>query len=62
MVSGKAHMRGNSGRCLFFIARSRRRFASDGNRRSPKFNRVLDEVPMLFMIAIIVLVVVKPFA
>ena len=36
-------------------------FAADRNTRSSFFFRVLNEVPTLFMIAIVVLVVVKPF-
>ncbi len=36
-------------------------FATDGNQKSHKFYRVLNEVPTLLMIGIVVLVVLKPF-
>lgn len=36
-------------------------FAADRNRRSPKFFRILNEIPPLLMILIIFLVVMKPF-
>ena len=39
----------------------RRGFAADANRRSQRFYRVANEVPTLLMIAIVILVVVKPF-
>jgi protoporphyrinogen IX oxidase len=38
-----------------------RAFAEDRNVHSQKFYRVMNEVPTLLMIAIVVLVVVKPF-
>jgi protoporphyrinogen IX oxidase len=38
-----------------------RDFAHDRNRHSPKFYRVINEVPTLLMIGIVVLAVVKPF-
>ena len=44
-----------------FLARWRKDFAGDGNRRSARFYRVMNEVPTLFMIAIVILAVVKPF-
>ncbi len=37
------------------------RFASDANPHSPRFFRVLNEVPTLLMIGIVVMVIVKPF-
>jgi protoporphyrinogen IX oxidase len=37
------------------------RFASDTNHRSHRYFRVLNEIPTLLMIAIVVLVIVKPF-
>ena len=43
------------------LARLVRDFANDSNTRSGKWLRVFNEVPMLFLIAIVVLVVVKPF-
>lgn len=44
-----------------FLARIVKDFAADRNTRSALFFRVLNEIPTLFMIAIVVLVVVKPF-
>jgi len=38
-----------------------RRFAEDRNTRSQRFYRAINEVPTLIMIAIVILVVVKPF-
>jgi putative membrane protein len=43
------------------LVRYVRDFAFDRNRRSQKFFRVLNEVPTVLMIAIVVLVIVKPF-
>lgn len=43
------------------LGRWRRAFAADRNRRSPRFFRVINELPSLALIAIVVLVVVKPF-
>jgi len=39
----------------------RRVFAEDRNRHSPRFFRIANELPTLALIAIVVLVVVKPF-
>jgi putative membrane protein len=36
-------------------------FATDRNRHSQKFYRIINEVPTLLMVAIVILVVVKPF-
>ena len=38
-----------------------RRFAADGPRKSPRYWRMMNEVPTLLMIAIVILVIVKPF-
>ena len=38
-----------------------RAFANDANDKSAKFYRVMNEVPTLMMIAIVILVIVKPF-
>ena len=38
-----------------------KRFASDSNRRSQKFYRIINEVPTILMIGIVILVIVKPF-
>jgi protoporphyrinogen IX oxidase len=39
----------------------RRAFAKDHNRHSPRFFRIINELPTLALVAIVVLVVVKPF-
>ncbi len=44
-----------------FLARCVRAFAADRNTHSQKFYRVVNEVPTLLLIAIVILVVVKPF-
>lgn len=44
-----------------FFARWRRRFADDANRHSRNFYRAMNEVPTALLIAIVVLVVVKPW-
>ena len=36
-------------------------FASDANKHSQRFYRLLNEVPALLMVAIVILAVVKPF-
>jgi protoporphyrinogen IX oxidase len=43
------------------LARWRRAFAANCNRHSPRFFRIVNELPTLVLIAIVVLVVVKPF-
>jgi protoporphyrinogen IX oxidase len=43
------------------LARWRREFAENRNRHSPRFFRLINELPALALIAIVVLVVVKPF-
>jgi putative membrane protein len=45
----------------FLMLRWRREFAEDRNTRSAKFYRVINEVPTLIMIAVVILVMVKPF-
>ncbi len=44
-----------------FFSRCVKDFAADRNVRSQRFFRIINEVPTLLMIAIVVLVVVKPF-
>ena len=44
-----------------FLAATTRRFASDSNTRSPKFYRIVNEVPTVLLIGIVILAVVKPF-
>jgi putative membrane protein len=43
------------------LARWRKDFALDGNTRPARFYRIANEVPTLILIAIVILVVVKPF-
>jgi putative membrane protein len=43
------------------LARWRKDFAADRNRRPARFYRIINEVPTVLMIAIVILVVVKPF-
>lgn len=43
------------------LARWVRLFAADANRRSPRFYRIANEVPTAIMLAVVALVVVKPF-
>lgn len=43
-----------------WLARLRKQFERDENKHSSKFYRILNEVPTLFLIAIVILVVVKP--
>ncbi len=45
-----------------YFSRSVRRFARDENTRTARHWRLMNEVPTLFMILIVILVVVKPFA
>ena len=45
----------------FTLGHWRRAFAIDCNRHSPRFFRIANELPTLALIAIVVLVVVKPF-
>ena len=44
-----------------FFAASAKRFARDANTYSTRFWRILNEVPFVLIIAIVILVVVKPF-
>ena len=44
-----------------FFSRWVKDFAGDRNRRSQKFYRAINEVPIVLMIGIVILVVVKPF-
>ena len=45
-----------------FFSRCVRAFAADQNPHSQKFYRIINEVPTVLMIAIVVLVIVKPFS
>ena len=44
-----------------FLARWRKAFEADRNRRSARFYRFINEVPTVLLIAIVILAVVKPF-
>ena len=44
-----------------FLVRCAKDFAADRNLRSPRFYRIINEVPTVLMIGIVVLVVIKPF-
>ena len=43
------------------LARWRRGFEADANRRPARFYRIANEVPALLMVAIVIMVVVRPF-
>lgn len=43
------------------LARWRREFAADRNRRSQRFYRLINEVPTLLLIVAVIMVVVRPF-
>jgi protoporphyrinogen IX oxidase len=43
------------------LARWRRDFAADRNRRSPRFYRIVNEIPTLLLIVIVIMVAVRPF-
>ncbi len=43
------------------MSKWRKEFEADRNRRSAKFYRIVNEVPTVLMIAIVILVAVKPF-
>jgi putative membrane protein len=43
------------------LARHVRDFAADQNRHSQKYYRIINEIPTVLMIAIVLLVVLKPF-
>ncbi len=45
----------------WFYANSLREFAEDRNQRSQRFYRFMNEVPTLLMIAIVIVVIVRPF-
>jgi putative membrane protein len=44
-----------------FLARWRKAFAADRNQHSGKFYRIINEIPTVIMVAIVLLVVLKPF-
>lgn len=47
--------------CHAMLARHRKQFAQDRNTKSHIYYRWLNEAPTLLMIAIVILVIVKPF-
>ena len=44
-----------------FFARWRRAFAEDRNMHSARFYRIMNEVPTLFMVIVVIMVIVRPF-
>jgi putative membrane protein len=54
LVLGLAGLHGYFARCV-------RTFAEDGNKRTARFYRTLNEAPTVLMVVIVVLAVVKPF-
>jgi len=44
-----------------FLARWRKDFEADRNRRSARFYRLVNEVPTVLLIVIVVMVIVRPF-
>jgi len=44
-----------------FLSRCQKDFTADRNHRSERFYRAINEIPALIMIAIVILVVVRPF-
>lgn len=45
----------------FHYAKCVKSFANDSNEKSEKYYRVINEVPAVFMIVIVIMVIVKPF-
>ena len=44
-----------------FLGKAVKNFAADRREKSPRFWRLMNEVPTLLMLAIVILVIVKPF-
>ncbi len=44
-----------------FLSRCRRAFAEDRNGYSPRFFRLINEVPTVLLVVVVVMVVVRPF-
>jgi len=44
-----------------FLAKARKNFAGGTNTHSEKFYRILNEVPPIFMLIAVIMVIVKPF-
>ncbi|MEP0943955.1 MAG: protoporphyrinogen oxidase HemJ [Rhizobiaceae bacterium] len=45
----------------FIYARHAKQFSHDDNQKSGKYFRMMNEIPAVFMIIIVIMVVVKPF-
>ena len=45
----------------FLLGRHLARFAGDGETRSSRYFRIINEVPTLLMVVIVIMVIVKPF-
>jgi putative membrane protein len=45
----------------FWLGQLVRDFARDANKRTDIFYRWINEIPLLYLVAIVILVVVKPF-
>ena len=45
----------------FIYAKHAKQFATNSNEKSAKYYRMINEIPAVFMIIIVVMVVVKPF-
>jgi putative membrane protein len=43
--------------CLAYM----KKFAADANTKSDKFFRIFNEVPVFLLVAIVILVIVRPF-
>ena len=43
--------------CYYYL----KRFAEDASTKSDRYFRVFNEIPVLFLVAIIILAVIKPF-
>lgn len=54
MITAMAAMHG-------YYSRWRRDFEADRNQRSARFYRMMNEIPAVFLVVILVMVVVKPF-
>ena len=42
-------------------AKHAKQFAQDNNEKTAKYYRIINEVPAVFMIIIVIMVIVKPF-
>lgn len=47
--------------CHGFLSKYRKAFAKGENVKTPKFYRILNEVPTILMVFIVILAVIKPF-